>query len=66
MEDVTVAVRGKLTRSDASDIDLLVHSYCLGRPSPCVVVENSVNRGLIGGHIENLEEILDLEVARHP
>jgi hypothetical protein len=66
MENVTVGIRGKLTRDGASEIDLLVHSYYLGRSSPCVVIENWVNRGLIGGHIENLDEIFQLEVAKHP
>ncbi len=66
MQDVTVGIRAKLTRDGADEIDLLVHSYYLGRSSPCVVVKNWANRGLIGGHVESLDEIFQLELAKHP
>jgi hypothetical protein len=50
----------------AEDIDLLVHRYNIGCSSPCVVITNRSTRSVIGGSIDSLEQIFDLEVARHP
>ncbi|MGH7867711.1 MAG: hypothetical protein ACREP9_08810 [Candidatus Dormibacteraceae bacterium] len=66
MSKITVGIRAKLTKDGAKDIDLLVNSYYLGRPSPCVVMEDWVNLGIIGGHIESIEEVFQTAVSKHP
>jgi hypothetical protein len=66
MKTVTVGIHAKLAKDGAEDIDLLVHSYYIGRPSPCVVIVDWVNKGMIGGHIESVEEIFQLQLAKHP
>ena len=66
MVNVPVAVRGKLRKAGAPEIDLLVHSYYIGHTSPCVVVNDCANWGLIGGHVESLHEIFELEAGKHP
>lgn len=66
MEAVTVAIEGKFGKDGARDIDLVVHSFYVGHPSPCVVIEDGVNRGLIGGQVDTLDEIFQLELSRHP
>jgi hypothetical protein len=66
MVNVPVAVRGKLRKAGSPEIDLLVHSYYIGQMSPCVVVKDCANRGLIGGHVHSLHEIFELEAAKHP
>ena len=65
MGEILVGINAKLTKQGAANIDLLVHSYYLGRPSPCVVVTNSV-RHVIGGSINSLDQIFAQEVAQHP
>jgi len=65
MKQVVVGIRGKLAKDGEKDIDLLVHSYYVGRPSPCVVMEDWVNRGVIGGSIESVEQIFQLQIAKH-
>jgi hypothetical protein len=66
MNEIVVGIRGRLARDGAKDIDLLVYSYYVGRPSPCVVIEDWVNGGLIGGSIESVEQIFQFQVAKHP
>ncbi len=66
METVFVGIHGRLVNDGEKDIDVVVHSYYLGRPSPCVVIEDRVNMGLIGGHIESLEQIFQGRIAEHP
>jgi hypothetical protein len=66
MHKTTVGILGKLTKDGAKDITLLVHSYYVGRPSPCVVIENGVNLGLTGGHIESLDQMFQIAVNKHP
>jgi hypothetical protein len=66
MQKLTVGILAKLSRDGAKDVDLLVHSYYLGRPSPCVVIEDGVNLGLTGGHIESLEQRFQTAVNDHP
>jgi hypothetical protein len=66
MKQVIVGICGRLVKDGAQDINLLVHSYYVGRPSPCVVFEDWVNKGLIGGHIESVEQIFRQQVATHP
>lgn len=44
----------------------MVHSFYAGHPSPCVVIEDGVTRGLIGGRIDTLDEIFQLELSRYP
>jgi len=61
-----LAILAKLTKDGAKDIALLVHSYYLGRPSPCVVIEDGVNLGLTGGHIESVEQMFQIVVNNHP
>ncbi len=66
MKEIVVGIRGRLARDGANEIDLLVYSYYVGRPSPCVVIEDWVNKGLIGGSIESVEQIFELQAANHP
>jgi hypothetical protein len=66
MHKTTVGILGKLTKDGAKDITLLVHSYYVGRRSPCVVIENGVNLGLTGGHIESLDQMFQIAVNKHP
>ncbi len=65
MGEVLVGIDAKLTKPGAEEIDLLVHSHYLGRPSPCAVVTGSV-RHAIGGSIDSLEQIFAQELALHP
>jgi hypothetical protein len=66
MHKITVGILAKLTKDGAKGIALLVHSYYLGRPSPCVVIEEGVNLGLTEGHIESLEQMFQIVVDNHP
>jgi len=66
MKQVLVGIRGTLAKSGAKEVDLLVHSYFLGRPSPCVVIVDWVNKGVVGGAIDSIEQIFQLEIANHP
>ena len=66
MQKITVGILAKLTKDGAKDISLLVHSYYLGRPSPCVVIEDGLGLGLTGGHIESIEQIFQIVVSNHP
>jgi hypothetical protein len=66
MGEIIVGIHGRLVRDGGKDVDLLVHSYYLGRPSPYYVIEDWVNRGLVGGPNESLEEIFQLQVVKHP
>jgi hypothetical protein len=66
MQKITVGILAKLTKDGAKDIILLVHSYYLGRPSPCVVIEDWVSAIPTGGHIDSLEQILQNAVNKHP
>jgi hypothetical protein len=59
-------VNSIVSKPGSKDIDLLVHSYYVGRPSPCVVIEDWVNKGLIGGAIDGIGQIFQLEIAKHP
>lgn len=66
MRKALVAILGKLTNEASNDIDLVVHSYRLGSPSPCIVIEDfSAPKG-IGGSIQSLDQIFGREVANHP
>lgn len=64
MQQILVAIDAKLTKLGAKDIDLLVHSYWLGKPSPCVVVTDSM-RHIIGGAIDSLDQMFASQVAMH-
>ena len=66
MRQVIIGTRATLAKDGAKDIDLLVHSYYVGRPSPCVVIEDWVNKGVIGGAIGSIEQIFQWEIANHP
>jgi hypothetical protein len=66
MHKITFGISAKLTRDDAKDISLLVHRYSIEQISPCVVVENGLNRVITGGHIESLEQVFQLTVRKHP
>jgi hypothetical protein len=66
MRDVVVGVVGTLSSVGAKDIELLIHSHNLGNPSPCYVYENSMYRGMIGGSIGSLDEMLQFQVAQRP
>jgi hypothetical protein len=66
MERIIFGIRGKLVKDGAKDIDLLVHSYYLGSPSPCVVIEDWVRKDVIGGHIDSVEQMFQQQVATHP
>jgi hypothetical protein len=66
MKRTIVYIHAILAKEGANDIDLLVHSYYIGRPSPCVVIEDWTYKGSIGGHIESVEEIFQLQVSKHP
>jgi len=63
---ITVGILAKLAQNGAKDIGLLVHSYYVGRPSPCVVIEDGVSLGLTGGNIQSLEQMLQIAANRHP
>jgi hypothetical protein len=65
MPKITVGIEAVLTKDGAKDINLIVHRYYIGQPSPCVVVRDGERWG-VGGNIETIEEILELEVAKHP
>jgi len=62
----TVGIFGNLAREGAKDITLLVHGYYVGRPSPSVVIEDGVNVGLTGGHIESLDQVFQTAANKHP
>jgi len=64
MQQILVAIDAKLTKPGAKDIDLLVHSYWLGKPSPYVVVTDSM-RHIIGGAIDSLDQMFASQVAIH-
>jgi hypothetical protein len=66
MEQIIIGIHAKLTKDGEKDIDLLVHSYYIGHPSPCVVITDWSTRSGIGGSIDSLDQIFDLEVAKHP
>jgi hypothetical protein len=66
MPETLVAISVKLGRDGAQDIDLLIHSYRVGSPSPCVVIEDFGPPRGIGGSIESLDQILQLVIAEHP
>jgi hypothetical protein len=64
MNEVIVGIQGKLKKEGERDIDLFVHNYYIGRPSPCVVIEDQKNRFIIGGHIDSVEQIFELQAAK--
>lgn len=66
MPQAIVAIIGKLAKSGSKDIDLIVHSHRMGSPSPCVVIEDFSGPRGIGGSIQSLEQIFQLQVANHP
>jgi hypothetical protein len=66
MHKITVGILAKLTKDGANDIDLLVYTYRPGRSSPCVTIEDRVNLGLTGGHVESLEQVVQIAVDKHP
>jgi hypothetical protein len=64
---VVLGVHGLLCATGADDIELLVHSHSVGRPSPCHVLEDRIYRGTIAGcSIRSLDEVFDRQVAKHP
>jgi hypothetical protein len=66
MKETLVGIRAKLMKPGMKSVDLAVHSYWVGRPSPCVVVKDRGIGSLIGGPFESLEEAFQIEVAEHP
>lgn len=66
MSEMTVCIHAKLAKPGAEDIDLVVHSYYVGRPSPCVVIKNWINKYLVGGGIQCVEQIFMAEAATYP
>jgi hypothetical protein len=66
MHKITFGILARLTKDGAKDIDLLVFTYYLGRSSPCVTIEDGVNLGLTGGHIESLDQVVQIAVDKHP
>ncbi len=66
MNEITVCIHGKLAKRGAEDVELVVHSYYVGRPSPCVVIENWMDQYLVGGGIDSVEQIFMYVAARHP
>lgn len=65
MSKITVGIQAVLKKDGVKDIDLVVHQYYVGHPSPCVVIRDGDRWGL-GGNIETIEEILELEVGKSP
>ncbi len=65
MPKITVSIQAVLKKEGAKDINLMVHRYYIGQPSPCVVVKDAERWG-VGGNIDTIEEILDDEVGKHP
>lgn len=67
MQKVVLGVHGVLCATGANDIELLVHSHSVGSPSPCHVLEDRIDRGMIAGcSIRSLDEVFDRQVAKHP
>lgn len=67
MRTVVLGVHGLLCATGADEIELLVHSDKVGSPSPCHVLEDRVHRGTVAGSwIRTLDEVFDLQAARHP
>ena len=67
MRKVVLGVHGTLCATGADDIELLVHSHSVGSPSPCHVLEDRVYRGMVAGSaIRSLDEVFDLQAAKHP
>lgn len=64
--EITIGIHAKLPKDGAKGIDLLVHSYYIGPPSPCVVITGWSKRSGIGGPINSLDQIFDLEAAEYP
>lgn len=61
-----VGIHPKLVKEGEKDIDLVVHSFYRGRPSPCVVIENYGIENVIGGNIDNLEQMFQQQVSMYP
>ncbi len=66
MPTITVGFLATLIKDGAQDINLLVHSKHLGRPSPSVTIEDGVILGLTGGIRDPLELTFQIAVDRHP
>jgi hypothetical protein len=66
MHKITFGILARLTKDGAKDIHLLVYTYYFGRSSPCVTIEDGVNLGLTGGHIDSLEQVVRIAVDKHP
>jgi hypothetical protein len=66
MKEIVVGIHWRMVKQGSKDIDLMVDSLFEGRLSPCLVTEDWVNRSLIGGDIESIEQIFQYEVAKHP
>jgi putative nucleotidyltransferase with HDIG domain len=64
MQDVLAAIVAKLVKPGSKDIDLVVSSYYVGRPSPAHVIEDGVEVDIFKQQVDSLEEILQLEVAK--
>ena len=65
MKEVVVRISGSLTKNGEPDIVLSVSSYYVGRTSPCVVTNELVKDAIIGGPIESLEQIFQLQIDNH-
>src|SRR5258708_5605269 len=63
MPKITVGIHAVLKKDGAKDIDLVVHQYYVGQPSPCVVIRDGDRWG-VGGNIETIEEILEFEISK--
>ena len=66
MGAVLVAIHSTLTGTGGKDVDLLIYSHNVGNPSPCAVFKNGFYEGSIGGSIDHLDQILQLELNKHP
>src|SRR5260370_24624518 len=64
MSKITVGIHAVLKKDEAKDIDLVVHQYYVGQPSPCVVIRDGDRWG-VGGNIETIEEILEFEISKN-
>jgi hypothetical protein len=61
-----ICIYATLSKEGAKDIKLVIQSFYADSTSPCFVIEDWTYKGSIGGTIGTLEEILQLQVARHP
>lgn len=65
MQQVIIGIWAKLVKDGNKPIDLVVHRHRAESTSPCVVLKDGDRSG-IGGSIQSVDQIFDLEVAKYP